>query len=148
MNLLDVTLDPEPRVLRQFGFFALAAFGLLGAVALWRSTLFGFVLGERALPVAIGFFALGAVSALFSLVAPRANRPLYVGLIVLTFPIGFVLSFLVLGILFFLVLSPVGLLFRLIGRDGLQLRIDPAATTYWVDREPGGPDTERYFKQF
>jgi hypothetical protein len=148
VNLVDVSLDPKPKVLREFGFVALVAFGLLGGVALWRSTLFGFGLGEAAAPVATGFFILGGLSGLLSLVAPKANRPLYVALVVVTYPIGFVLSFVILGVLFYLILTPVGLFFRLIGRDGLQVRPDPSAKSFWIDREGEQRDAASYFKQF
>jgi hypothetical protein len=42
------------------------------------------------------------------------------------------------GILFFCVLTPLGLLMRLAGRDPMQRRRDPATTSYWVARLPAG----------
>ncbi|MBV8121004.1 MAG: hypothetical protein JO081_13835 [Alphaproteobacteria bacterium] len=43
------------------------------------------------------------------------------------------------GPLFFLVIVPVGIAMRLIGKDPLRRRRDPAASTYWIDRAPPGP---------
>ena len=149
MALLDIDFKPENKALRQFGFVALVAFGLLGGYVLWKGGLFGFDFGDAARPVAFAMFGLGAISGVLALVAPAANRPLYLALIVLTYPIGFVLSYLVMGIIYYLVITPLGLFFRLVRRDHLRLRIDPGATSYWVTRDNSGPiDKRRYFKQF
>ncbi len=144
---IDLNLNPEPRALRQFGFIALGVFGLLGGVLLWRGTLFGFDLGSAALPTAAVLWGLGALSALLSLVAPRANRALWVVLALVTYPIGFVLSYVLMGLVFYGMLLPVNLLFRVLGRDAMERRYDPDADTYWVERgEPAAP--QRYFRQF
>ena len=148
MALLEVDFRPGARVLRQFGLAALVVFGLLAALAWWRSTLFGFELGERAAPVAVALLGVALLSGLFAWLAPWANRPLYLLLVFVTWPIGFVLSYLVLGILFFAIFTPVGLFFRLVGRDALNSAFDPEARTYWVDRDPQPHDPARYFKQF
>ena len=54
----------------------------------------------------------------------------------------------VLGIMFFLVVTPTGLLMRLFGKDPLRLKREPAATTYWISREPPGPKPETLRDQF
>jgi hypothetical protein len=53
--------------------------------------------------------------------------------------LGRIVSPIALGILFYAVFSPFGILMRLFGKDPLRLRRDPAASTYWVNREPPGP---------
>ena len=148
MPLIAVDFKPEIRKLRQFGWVALGAFGLLGAYALWKGRMFGFDLGDSAAATGWSLIALGAVSAVFSVVAPAANRALYLILIVVTLPIGFVLSFVVIGAFFYLIITPFGLFFRLVGRDALKLELDPKASTYWTRRASGKVDIERYFKQY
>jgi hypothetical protein len=59
-----------------------------------------------------------------------------------------IVSPLALGILFFLVVTPTGLLMRLFGKDPLRLRFDPAADSYWIQRNPPGPDAESLNNQF
>ena len=49
-------------------------------------------------------------------------------------------------LIFYLVFAPVGIMLRLLGRDSLQLKLDPAAKSYWLDRKPNPP--ERAEKQF
>ena len=147
MAAVELNLNPGRRVLRQFGFLALAGFGLLGGLVLWRGGLFGFDFGAAARPVAWGLWGLGGVSGALSLFAPAANRPLWVALVLATFPIGFVLSYVLMGLLFFGMLTPVSLVFRLIGRDALERRLDPQAESYWQRRGPPAP-IARYFRQF
>lgn len=53
-----------------------------------------------------------------------------------------------LAILFFLVIAPIGLLLRLFGRDVLRLRRDPAAASYWIPRRPPGPAPDSMKSQF
>lgn len=147
VKLLDVNLNPNDKTLFRFGFVALAVFGLLGGWVLWRRSVWGFDLAGSSAGVAYALWTVGGLSAFFSLTAPRLNRFLYRGLIVATFPIGFVLSYLFLGIIFYAIITPVGLLFRLLGRDPLRRKFDPKLTTYWVDhQEP--ENVERYFRQY
>jgi len=147
MALTRLDLNPTEKKLRQFGFIALAAFGLLGAllhghvVPLWR------VLGTATSAVAYGIWAVAALSALFSLVAPKMNRPLFVALSVAAYPLGVVMSYAIMGAFFFLVLTPLGLVFRLAGRDPLRRRFDAAKRSYWIPRKAAAK-TERYFRQF
>jgi hypothetical protein len=147
MAAIELSLNPEARTLRQFGFLACGAFALLGALVLFRGGLFGFDFGGAVRPVAVACFGIGGVSALLSLVAPRANRLLWVALALAAYPIGLVVSYALMGVLFFGVLTPVGLLFRLIGRDALRRRFEPEATTYWIERD-GEVPLERYLRQF
>ena len=74
---------------------------MIGAVVIWRGGLFGLNFGDAARPVAYALWGLGALSALFSLVAPKANQALFVTLVTVTYPIGFVVSHVVLALLFF-----------------------------------------------
>ena len=63
------------------------------------------------------------------------------------FPIGFVLSYVIMGTLFFAIITPIGLLVRLFAADPMQRKFDANARTYWTDcRQDRGQ--ESYFKQF
>lgn len=146
-GLIDLDLKPSERTLRQFGFIALAGFGALAALAWAESLIFSFGLGVAREPVALALGALALTSLSFSVVYPKANRPIYVGLAILSFPIGFVLSHLILGALFYVVIAPVGLAFRVLGRDPLGRQFLPEASSYWVDAAPARPK-DRYFRQF
>lgn len=59
-----------------------------------------------------------------------------------------VVSPVALGILFYLVFMPIGLVMRIAGKDPLRLRFDPAAKSYWIPRSPPGPDPKSMTNQF
>ena len=109
--------------------------------------IFAFGLGAARAPVALGLLAVGGISAFFSLVAPKANLPLFVGLSILAFPIGFVLSYVILGFLFYGVITPIGMIMRVFGRDPLLRSFDGEQTSYWSEPRPSR-GKESYFKQF
>jgi hypothetical protein len=147
MTLLTLNLNPPRRVLVQFGFVSLFAFGFLGWWCLRKGGILGFDFGTAARPVGFVLMGVGALHALFSLVRPSLNRPLFAGLTLLTYPIGLVVSTVLLVVLFFVIITPVGLTLRLLGKDPLHRRWHPDAQTYWVDREEARPPAS-YFKQF
>jgi hypothetical protein len=144
---IPLNLNPDARTLRSFGWIALVGFGLLAACAWLERFVFAFGLGELRVPVAGVLAALGVLSALLSLVYPRGNRWLFVGLSVATYPIGVVVSYTVLAVLFFVVIAPVGMLLRLLGRDPLARNIDRNAKSYWTPARKQRPKAD-YFKQF
>ncbi len=146
-KLVEINFHPDTKTLRQFGVIALVGFGVLAALAYYELVVFSFGLGQARVPLVIVFASLGVLALLFSLVAPRANRVLYVGLTLLAFPIGFVLSYLIMGTLFFLIIGPIALIFRVLRRDALHRRYDPAAATYWQKAAPRR-DKESYFHQY
>jgi hypothetical protein len=54
----------------------------------------------------------------------------------------------VMGVVFFAVVTPVALILRVLGKDPLRLKLDPTAATYWIDRIPPGPSPESIKDQF
>ena len=122
---------------RSFGLVFAAVFVLVGAGPLIHGN-------EPRL------WALGAAAAFLAaaLLVPRALRPLNL----LWFRFGLVLHHVVtpvvMGLLFFLVVTPVGLLMRLSGKDPLRLKRDPQAASYWIHRQPPGPTPDSMRNQF
>lgn len=148
MALVSLDLSPDRKTLRQFGVIALVFFAGIGAYVMWRHHLLGFDLPEDlATSLGTGLVALGAVSGLLAALFPPALRWLYVGLIVITFPIGFVVSHVILALLYYLVLTPIGLAMRLFGYDPMHRKLEPEAATYWVERAPR-TNVQDYFKQY
>ena len=54
----------------------------------------------------------------------------------------------ILGLVFFLLITPTGMLMRILGKDLLRLRIDPSSESYWIKRVPPGPAAESLNNQF
>jgi hypothetical protein len=146
-KMIEINLRPDTRTLRNFGFIAVAGFGFIAAIAWYEVLVFSVGLGAAREPVAITCLGVAALAGLCSIVYPKANLPLYLGLTVATYPIGFVLSYLIMGTLFYAIIAPIGLLLRGFGRDPLERRSSPSAETYWEDAPPRRP-RESYFKQF
>ena len=118
--------------------------------AAWRKFTLGFAVGPLAIAGLLwwkevigprGFVwttgvVLAVIGVLFAV--PRWNRAFYrVGLRVGT-AVGNFMGPVILTVLFFAVLTPLGLLLRLFGKDLLQLRRDPKATSYWQPARKGG----------
>ena len=62
--------------------------------------------------------------------------------------LGKIVSPIALGILFYGVVTPIGLVMRLTGKDPLRLKLDPGAASYWIPREPPGPPPDSMTNQF
>jgi hypothetical protein len=136
MKFSELPLNPTPRVLRQFAAAWLVVFLTLAFKrGLLHTTNPGIAL------------ALISLIGVIGLILPRALRWLFVVASIIAFPIGWVVTQLVLVLMFFLVLTPLALFFRLRGRDALQLRRQPGKTSFWVAREQQ-PPPEKYLKQF
>jgi hypothetical protein len=145
--MIEIDLRPDEHTLRQFGYIAVVGFAFLATIAWFEWLIFAFGLGA-AKPVVVGtFLVLGVLSLGFSFAYPRANLPIYVGLAILAFPIGFVLSYVIMGVLFFGLITPVALFFKLVGRDAMNRSFEPEADSYWVPAR-AARDRESYFKQF
>jgi hypothetical protein len=133
----DTVVPPTRRDLRVFGL----ALPVMVAVA-------GFLIGRHAGSAArTGIWVVGGTIAALYAAVPPVRRPLFVGLARVTQPIGWVVSHVVLIAVFALVVTPVALLLRVLGRDPLARRADPRLATYWVTRS-NGRDPRRYFRQF
>jgi len=55
---------------------------------------------------------------------------------------------LVMGLLFFITVTPIALIMRLVGKDPLNRQFDPNVSSYWVEREPGDLQPETMRRQF
>jgi predicted membrane metal-binding protein len=62
--------------------------------------------------------------------------------------LGRIVSPVVLAVLFFATVLPTGLMMRLFGKDILRLRLDREAESYWIPRDPPGPEPESLRRQF
>jgi ABC-type uncharacterized transport system permease subunit len=138
MALIEINRNPSKRDLMIFGVALVVFAGLLGLVAQAR---------WHAPAAARAIWGVGAAVAAFFFAAPPLRRPIYLGWIYLTYPIGFVVSHVVLAIVFYGVMTPIGLALRLSGRDPLARKFEPERTSYWIPVDPPG-DPERYFRQF
>lgn len=123
-------------MLRQFSAAWLAGFLMIALRAL--------VHGHRNYCYALGAIAL---IGFIGLLKPSAVRWLFIGATVAAFPVGWLMTQLMLAVMFYLVLTPIAFLFRWRGRDELQLKRKAERSTFWISRG-GPPKAENYLKQF
>ena len=94
-----------------------------------------------AIVVAAAFLAAAGVRP--AVLAPLNRAWTWIGLL-----LHRVVSPVVLGAVFFLVVTPTGLLMRALGKDPLRLRLDRSAGSYWIERRPPGPAPDSMRNQF
>ena len=138
MALITINTSPSKRELRWFGLMFLAFFAIVGALAWWQfeaPRAAGWILGSAAVVTAI-YYAV-----------PMARIPIYLGWLYAAFPIGWTISHLLMAIVYYLVMTPTGLLMRLFRYDPMNRRFDRAAKSYWIDHATA-TDKRRYFRQF
>ena len=136
MEWSAVTATPTPKLLRQFAGLSLSFFV---GWALWRAWHGQVGLGTGALGTT------GLVLGALGLWRPATIRFVYTGWMIAAFPIGWTMSRLVVAALFYIVFTPVALIFRLLGRDALHVRRRPLRS-YWTAKAGAGEPGE-YFRQ-
>ena len=130
--------EPTSKELRWFGLMLAAFAAVLGGLVLHLS---GSSLGAGII------WAVGLLLALVYYGLPPTRYLLFRLWMGLFFPIGWLVSHLLMAIVYYLLVTPVALGMRLMGRDALGKSFDPAAKTYWTAVE-AKPDSKRYFQQF
>jgi len=120
---MKLKLKENPREWQKFtGVFALLILAV--TFSLFRRR----ILPIEAVAAALGF---GIVLVLAALIQPRWFRPLYRRGMTVSFHIGQFMGKILLSIFFLVVVTPLGILLRLCGKDLLQLKANSGATSYW-----------------
>ena len=123
---------------RNFGLLFAGVFALLSAYAAYH--------GADAFKV-YGWLMAGLAVGLIAFAAPGLLTPFNTAWMKLGELMGKVVSPLVLGVIFFVLITPISLITRLFGRDELRLK-RTSASSYWIDRAPPGPAGESFKNQF
>ena len=89
--------------------------------------------------------AAGVGILVCSWLRPWLLKPMFIGLSIVTWPIGFIVSEVVLLLLFYAVFAPAGLISRLLRRDPLLLKPDSTVQGAWKTKKPE-TDTSRYYR--
>ena len=98
---------------------------------------------------AFQYFVIAAVSfAGIGLLLPVVMKPIYRAWMTFAVVMGFVMTRVILSIMFFLVFTPIGLIARLLGKDLLDQRIDKNASSYWIERSPSQYDPKTSEQMF
>jgi hypothetical protein len=123
--------------LRQFAVIIGIACCVLGALLWWR--------GKTYYPYS---FVCAAVLFLTGLILPAALKPFHKAWMTLSVLMGWLMTRLILIILFYVILTPIALISRLCGKDFLDKKINKNASSYWVPRDKQTDDKKSYEQQF
>ena len=139
MKWSDIQFQPPKTVLRQFAG-AWLGFLLAGAGHQWLAR------GHHTAALVLGALAVGVGG--LGLVAPATIRRLYIGCMIVAFPVGWVVSQVMLAVMYFCVITPVALFFRLRGRDLLHRAAPPPELTSFWTAKSLPEDVRRYLRQY
>ena len=139
MALVSLNLKPDKKQLRDFGKISLV---MLPAIGLLLN-----LLDKLPLSGLIIFCLSGLAMYISSRISTDIIKPIYVVFVVVTFPIGWVISHLVMGIFYFGIITPVAVFFKIIKRDPLCRKADKNASSYWIKCK-NNRSTKDYFNQF
>jgi hypothetical protein len=137
MAMISINWNPSKRELRQFAGLCLLFFG---GMAAWTYARHG------AGPWPTTMAVLAALLGLPGLAFPALLKPIYVGWMVAAFPIGWTVSHVLLGIIFYGFVTPIGLLLRIVGNDPMNRKFEREAKSYWIKHETA--ESARYFRMY
>ncbi len=137
MQWSDIPRDPSPRMLRQFAGLWLLFFGGLGT---WQIKFGDVELGCALLSVAL-------VVGVVGLVRPSAVRSIFVAWMIAAFPIGWSVSLVLLAVMYYGLVTPLGLVMRLVRRDPLMRQRPADCASYWTPKTTPA-DVRSYFRPY
>ena len=130
--------DDAPRASnRSVGVVLAIVFALIGVWPLFGDA-----------PLRTWAISVAAGLAVLSLVLPRALAPIAWAWLGLGQALHLVVSPIILGVLYIIAVIPTGLYLKMTSKDPLRLKRDPNALSYWIERDPPGPDPKSLPQQF
>jgi hypothetical protein len=135
MALIRINQNPSRRELRQFAGIWFPLFCLVAAGLVYASTSSTAAAGSLA--------AGGLLVGVTGLKRPAFMLPIYLGWMYAAFPIGWMISHLVLGTVFYLLVTPIGLAMRVTGYNPMARRFPSPESTHWVTCDR--PSSKRYY---
>ncbi len=138
MKLIQINRNPSRSQLAVFGAIWLVFFGVVGAIVLREIGSIG---------TTTAFWAAAVLVPAIGCVVPGFLRIVNVSMAYAVFPIGLVVSSTILAIVYYVVLTPIGVIMRLFRYDPMNRRFDSGADTYWHPREQDDR-LNRCFRQF
>ena len=139
MPLIEINKNPSRQQLFLFsGLLLPGFFGLLGLLIWHRWNMAHLAWGVCCAGVGIG---------LPGLAFPGYARVLYLGWLRAVYPVGWTVSITVLAIIYFVILTPIGFVLRVLKRPPLKLSFEKTAKSYWTAR-PLEARIRQYFRQY
>mgnify|MGYP001304899195 CR=1 FL=1 len=123
--------------LRDFGISVGIVLAIIGLLLLWKGRdPYWFFLGTAGLMITAG------------LLLPTALKPLYYPWMILAIMVGWLMTRIILSIMYYAIVSPIGIGFRLFGKKFLERKFDRNIITYWNERKQSKKDLKTLEDQF
>ena len=123
--------------LRKFGLTMGVAFAIFGGILFWRDH-----------TVAPYLFIIAAAFLFLAALVPKALKQVQAFWMTLAVVLGWVMTRVLLGIVFFIGITPLAFIARVVGKRFLDLKFEPDRESYWEKRESPTKGMERYESQF
>lgn len=136
--MIRIERNPSRNQLLVFGLLWLVFFCFFGTASWWKDGIQW---------KAVFFWAIALIIPVAGSIWPSVLRKVYVAASFITLPVGIIISSLVLIVIYYGVVTPIGLVLRICGYDPMERKFNRTVKTYWTARKPE-VETERYFKQF
>lgn len=136
----ETTKDPTKKQLRQFGLMVGIILILIGSYWMFYRDIF-----ETARVVLL---VIGGFLFLSGLIAPTKLKPTYAVWMKLAHVLAYVNTRIIISLIFFLVISPIGLVMRLFRGDILHEKFQPNTSSYWTETQQPSSVTEHCERQF
>ena len=133
------SLDTSSNEIRKFGLVIAIALGVIGSFVYVKFVNFN-VVGW--------LWGIGLLFLILGFILPSILRPVYRIWMFFAYFIGGVVSRIILTVLFYVVLTPTGLVLRLLGKDILNQKFDKNQKSYWVKKDLSSILKEQYEKMY
>ena len=134
-------IDTSKKALRSVGWLCGWVLLSLAALVWWGNdcavTTAAYVLG-----------GIGGTLVGLGLAVPVVLKPVYRVWMALAVVLGFIMTRVILSVVYYLVMTPIGLAMRLFGKDPMHRRIDPDAASYWIEKSYDDESPERLEKYY
>ena len=130
-------IKSDKKELRKLSLVIGIFLGLLGGLSWWRST------GHYP-----WLFVVAMAFLLIGFVRPMLLKPIHKAWMTLAILMGWVVTKIILSVLFYLIVTPIGLSIRLLGKDILDLEFSDDTDSYWIPRKEVKKDRSDYERQF
>ena len=130
-------INGTKKQLREFGLLVGGVFLILGGLFLWQ--------GKELYPY---LFGISSFLLIVGLISPIILKPVYKIWMGFAHILGFTMTRVILSILFYFVITPIGVIARFINRDFFNLELNRKQTSYWIYRENKPFCKESYENQF
>jgi hypothetical protein len=134
---MDKSKFNDKREWRKFGIALGIILGIIATILLFKAK-----------SIYIYFYGGGAFFILAALAVPIIIKPVFILFLYIAHILGFIMTRVILSILFYLVITPIGWISRLFGKQFLDMKFNREKTSYWIETGKMGDEKENYENQF